>query len=101
MVNPFASILSYIYMCGSGSVLGIQMRIHNAPEYGFPTLAEMHLSQKKDFRYLHSYYALLVSWLVVFCCRGNLGEENRGEREREPAGGHTVRGGAGIYHTTV
>ena len=29
----FASILSYIYMCGSGSVLGIRIRILKAPEY--------------------------------------------------------------------
>ena len=31
---PFVSILSYLYMCGSGSVFRIRIRIHKAPEYG-------------------------------------------------------------------
>ena len=30
----FASILPYIYMCGSGSVLGLRIWIHKSPEYG-------------------------------------------------------------------
>ena len=29
---PFVPILSYNYICGSGSVLGIRFRIHKAPE---------------------------------------------------------------------
>ena len=32
ILTTFAPILSYIYMCGS--VLGIQIRIHTALEYG-------------------------------------------------------------------
>ena len=34
---PFASILSYILIYGSGSILGIRIRIRNAPEYGSNT----------------------------------------------------------------
>ena len=33
-LTPFASILFYIYMCGTKSVMGIRVRIHKAPEYG-------------------------------------------------------------------
>ena len=33
----FAFILSYIYMCGSGSVFGIRIRIQEAHEYGSNT----------------------------------------------------------------
>ena len=33
----FCLYLSYIYMCGSGSVLGIRIRIHKASEYGSNT----------------------------------------------------------------
>ena len=37
-LTPFAFILSYaIYMCGSGSVLGIRIQVHKAPEYGSNT----------------------------------------------------------------
>ena len=41
-LTPFASILSYIYMCGSGSLLGIWIRIQKAPEYesGSTTLGQ-------------------------------------------------------------
>ena len=34
-LTPFVSILSYFYMCGSGSVF--RRRIHKAPEYGSNT----------------------------------------------------------------
>ena len=33
-LTPFVSILSFFYMCGSGSVFWIRIRIHKAPEYG-------------------------------------------------------------------
>ena len=38
-LTPFASVsfLSYIYMCGSGSILKIRIRIHTTPEYGSNT----------------------------------------------------------------
>ena len=32
--TPFVSILSHFYMCGSGAVFWIWIRIHKAPEYG-------------------------------------------------------------------
>ena len=35
--TAFAFILSYIYMCGSGSVFGIRIRIQEAHEYGSNT----------------------------------------------------------------
>ena len=33
-LTPFVSILSYLYLCGSGSVFWMWIRIHKAPEYG-------------------------------------------------------------------
>ena len=36
-LTHFATHLSYIFMCGSGSVLGIRIRIQKAPEYGSNT----------------------------------------------------------------
>ena len=36
-LSPFVSIFSYFYMCGSGSVFQIRIRIHKAPEYGSNT----------------------------------------------------------------
>ena len=33
-LTSFASILTYICMCGSGSVFQIRIRIQEAPEYG-------------------------------------------------------------------
>ena len=32
-LTPLVSFLSYFYMCGSGSVFWIRIRIHKAPEY--------------------------------------------------------------------
>ena len=36
-LKSFASILFYFYMCGSGSVFRIRIRIQKAPEYGSNT----------------------------------------------------------------
>ena len=43
--------LSYNYMCGSRSVLGIRIRIHKTPEYGFgsTTLLPVLVEQKGPF----------------------------------------------------
>ena len=38
--STFCLILSYIFLCGSGSVFGIRIRIHKAPEYGSNTNAD-------------------------------------------------------------
>ena len=63
---PFASILSYIYICGSGSVFGIRIRIHKAPEYGSNTdPIRIHYTEKYEVQFFfNSKFCALFAKMV-------------------------------------